>query len=145
MKKHCTYCNHIWIINLYFPTPVLTTVPAPSKIIAILAPKAAAFDIPRVDGEARGFFRLFCIMQPAKDKPAPANKPDITLGKRMFFTIKLDFLSPKPNIARTVSPNFISVAPLFMDQKNAMVVANINAKIISFFLIYILHMLYYLS
>jgi hypothetical protein len=60
--------------------------PAPRKIMAKEAPKAAALDIPKVNGEARGLRRIHCITTPATAKPAPASKAPIILTKRMFQT-----------------------------------------------------------
>ena len=58
--------------------------PAPRKIMAKEAPKAAALDIPKVKGEASGLRRIHCITTPATASPAPANKAPKILTRRMF-------------------------------------------------------------
>ena len=58
--------------------------PAPRKMMAKEAPKAAALDIPKVNGEARGLRRIHCITTPATARPAPANKAPKILTMRMF-------------------------------------------------------------
>ncbi len=58
--------------------------PAPRKIMAKEAPKAAALDIPKVNGEANGLRRIHCITTPATARPAPASKAPTILTMRMF-------------------------------------------------------------
>jgi len=56
--------------------------PAP-KTIARAAPKLAAEEIPKVNGLARGFFRMPCITAPAMAKPMPA-----TIDKRILCSLR---------------------------------------------------------
>ena len=63
---------------------LLWMVPAPKKTMARLAPNAAAFETPRVAGEARGLRREVCMTAPATARPAPATMPAMTRGRRMF-------------------------------------------------------------
>ncbi len=77
---------------------VLEILPAPKTIMAKLAPKAAALDMPRVDGEASGFLRLFCMTQPATDNPAPAIIAASILGRRIRQITTSDTLLPFPKI-----------------------------------------------
>ncbi len=78
---------------------VLWILPAPKIMMAILAPKTAALDMPRVEGEAKGFLKLFCITQPATAKPAPAIIAAMTRGRRMFQTTASETALPCPKKA----------------------------------------------
>ena len=65
-------------------TAEVMLLPAPRKIMAKDAPKAAAPDIPKVKGEANGLRRIHCITTPATANPAPASKAPTILTRRMF-------------------------------------------------------------
>jgi hypothetical protein len=65
-------------------TTEVMLLPAPRKMMAKEAPKAAALDMPKVKGEARGLRRMPCITTPATAKPAPANKAPTIRTMRMF-------------------------------------------------------------
>ncbi len=52
-----------WLLNMR---------PAPNTITDSAAPKAAAFEMPRVKGDPRGFRKIDCITAPATERPAPA-------------------------------------------------------------------------
>ena len=65
-------------------TTLVMLLPAPRKMMAKEAPKAAALDIPKVNGEARGLRRMHCITTPATARPAPASKAPMILTRRMF-------------------------------------------------------------
>lgn len=73
--------------GLLMETVDVIALPAPRKIMAKEAPNAAALDIPKVKGEARGFRRMHCITTPATAKPAPASKAPMIRTMRMFQTI----------------------------------------------------------
>ena len=49
-----------------------------------LAPKAAAFAIPSVKGEPRGFLRIDCMDTPETARPAPAATAARAWGRRML-------------------------------------------------------------
>ena len=86
--------------------------PAPRKIMAKDAPKAAALDIPKVNGEASGLRRIHCITTPATARPAPANKAPIILTKRMFqMTPPVPFAS-KVKMYLITSKNGMLIGPL---------------------------------
>ena len=51
------------------------------------APKTAALDTPRVDGDAIGLFNTVCMISPEMDSPAPATIAAIILGILMFHMI----------------------------------------------------------
>lgn len=58
-----------------------------SKHIDTAEPKAAAADIPRVNGDASELSSITCIMAPAKPRHAPAVIAIKISGKRMFIKI----------------------------------------------------------
>ena len=85
--------------------------PAPRKIIAKEAPKAAELDIPKVKGEARGLRSIHCITTPATAKPAPANKAPMILTMRIFQMTR-----PVPTVSNvkmylTTSVKGMSIGP----------------------------------
>lgn len=65
----------------------LCVVPAPKTIMAKAAPNAAAFEIPRVKGEPKGFRKMLCITVPDTLSAVPARIADKTRGKRMLKMI----------------------------------------------------------
>ena len=85
--------------------------PAPRKMMAKDAPKAAALDIPKVKGEASGLRRIHCITTPATASPAPANKAPIILTMRMFhMTPPAPFMS-KVKMCLMTSMKGMSMGP----------------------------------
>lgn len=85
--------------------------PAPKKIMAKEAPKAAALDIPKVNGEASGLRRIHCITTPATARPAPASKAPIILTRRMFqMTLPAPFTS-KVTMCLITSKNGMLIGP----------------------------------
>lgn len=84
--------------------------PPPRTIIPKFAPKAAALVTPIVEGDASGFFKLFCIMQPETPSEAPANTLATILGSLIFH--------------KTMSR---PLSPLFFTSKDIMVLKSISA------------------
>ena len=54
--------------------------------MARAAPKLAADEMPRVNGSARGLFRMVCICAPAMPSMAPTSTAMIATGRRTFHT-----------------------------------------------------------
>src|SRR6056297_2310222 len=71
----------------------------PASITQRAAPKAAAWDMPRVKGEPRGFLRIDCIITPATARPAPAAMAARAWGIRICQTI-IFHLSAEALLAR---------------------------------------------
>ena len=69
------------------PTWELAMVPDPRIMTAKAAPKAAAWEIPRVNGEPKGLRSTDCMTAPERDSPAPATIAASTWGRRMFQTM----------------------------------------------------------
>ena len=61
--------------------------PVPSTITETAAPKAPAFEIPRVNGDPRGLRRMDCMTTPATDRPTPATMAVSAWGSRIFQII----------------------------------------------------------
>ena len=83
--------------------PLVATLPAPKPMIAKLAPKVAALEIPIVEGEAKGFLKHDCITAPAKANPAPQMIAPIALGILNSQTVIVETSSPNPKRAFIVS------------------------------------------
>ncbi len=66
---------------------LLWVLPAPKMMTAKAAPRAAAFDIPSVKGEPKGFLKMLCITVPETLRAVPAKTADKTRGNRMFKMI----------------------------------------------------------
>ena len=64
--------------------PLLRMVPVPRIMTENAAPKAAAWEIPRVNGEPSGFLRTDCIPAPAIARPIPATIAASACGSRIF-------------------------------------------------------------
>ena len=75
------------------------------------APKTAAFETPRVEGEAIGFDRVLCIMRPDTESPAPAIRAASILGILIFQIILIAVGSPVPARAERVSEALMSEEP----------------------------------
>ena len=60
--------------------PLTPIMPPPRMMMAILAPKTAAFVTPKVDGDAMTLFETVCIMTPDIDKAVPATIAAMSLG-----------------------------------------------------------------
>ena len=75
---------------------------------AIVAPNVAASDTPKVEGEAIGLLRQYCIMAPDNVNPVPTSKEAITLLNLIFpimiFAFLLPALKSPFNISRNSSP-----------------------------------------
>jgi hypothetical protein len=85
---------------------VLCMTPDPRIMTEKAAPKAAAWDMPRVNGDPRGLRRIDCMAAPATDSPAPATIAASAWGMRMFQTImskRLETLMPSSVLATTDS------------------------------------------
>jgi hypothetical protein len=85
--------------------------PAPRKIMAKEAPKAAALEIPKVKGEASGLRRMHCITTPATARPAPANSAPTILTMRMFQMTLPVPLASKVKMDRITSMKGILIGP----------------------------------
>ena len=83
-------------------TKALTTTPrSPGtmhmpRVMAMVAPNAAADDIPVVYGSARGFFSMLCMAAPATPRPAPTTTAEMMRGRRWSQTTDLLMLSTRP-------------------------------------------------
>jgi hypothetical protein len=98
------------------------------------APKTAAFDTPRVEGEAIGFERSVCIMRPDTESPAPAIKAASIRGSLIFQIILIMFESPVLKRAPTPSEKLISDEPRKREAKAVIRTAIMRIMIaISFF------------
>ena len=93
-------------------TVAVRLLPAPRKIMAKEAPKAAALDIPKVNGEASGLRRIHCITTPATASPAPANKAPIILTMRMFHMTPPAPLMSKVKMYLMTSTKDMLIGPL---------------------------------
>ena len=87
--------------------PAWVNEPVERKRIERLAPKVAASDTPKVEGDAISFLRLLCIIAPEAVKPAPAIRAANTRLRRMLPTMTLACPLPKPNMPRNISPRSI--------------------------------------
>jgi len=65
--------------------------PEPRMIIEKAAPNAAAWAIPKVNGEARGFLKIDCMARPAQPRPAPATIAVRAWGRRILMIIFVHF------------------------------------------------------
>ena len=90
--------------------PVVKKPPA-KAMIERFAPKTAAFETPRVEGEAIGFERSVCIMRPDTESPAPAIRAARILGILIFHIILTDVSSPVLKRAEIPSEKPISEDP----------------------------------
>ena len=52
------------------------------------APKTAALETPRVEGDAMELFRVVCMIRPERPRPAPAMAAASTRGMRIFQMIR---------------------------------------------------------
>jgi len=73
----------------------LAITPLPRIITEKAAPKAAAWAMPRVNGDARGFLKTDCITAPALARPAPATTAVRVCGSLMFQMINSICLEPE--------------------------------------------------
>jgi len=90
----------------------LPMTPASKTMTASAAPKAAAWEMPRVKGEPRGFLSTDCMTTPAADRPKPASTAARAWGRRMFRTMRpMRGLSARPRSADTTSPSGTRTAP----------------------------------
>ena len=72
-------------------------------MIATLAPKTAALEMPKVEGDAIGLSRQLCLINPETDNPIPAMMPARIRGRRIFCLIRILTLSPFPKSAKKES------------------------------------------
>ena len=82
-----------------------------------LAPNTAAFDTPKVLGEAIMFPKTVCMMRPESDNPAPAIKAAKASGSRIFVTIRIALSVPTPNNAKNESPKDKELLPSIKQRK----------------------------
>ena len=106
-------------------------------MIAIFAPKTAALDTPRVEGDAIELFKDVCITRPAIDNPPPITRPANTLGTLILWIIKIVDFSPLLNKAKTLSLKEIDDGPINTLKKNKIIRAKSKTikEIIIFFLL----------
>lgn len=110
--------------------------PVPDKInIAILAPKLAALETPKVEGDAIGFFNVCCINNPLKDKLPPTIKAPNVLGILILYKIFMFSLLPLLNNAFNESKKDILLDPMHKETKKSIIkIKIITKKEIRFFL-----------
>ena len=107
------------------PTLEELMVPPPRIITEKAAPKAAAWEMPKVKGEPSGLRRMDCITAPATASPAPATMEARAWGRRMFQMImskRLDALCP--NRLFMTAGSGTSAAPREMDTTRAAISAS---------------------
>ena len=85
--------------------------PTPRITIPKAAPKEAARETPRVEGDAKGFLRTFCMTIPDTAKAAPANMAERILVMRMFHITTRYTSDPLPMSALNTSPMVIGYGP----------------------------------
>ena len=85
--------------------------PPAKAMIDKFAPNTAALETPSVEGEAMALLRVVCIIRPEIDSPAPAITAASTLGRRMFWMIRICAGVPFPNRASAASFNVILEEP----------------------------------
>ena len=61
--------------------------PVPRNMTEKAAPNAAAWEMPKVKGEAKGFLNTDCITAPEHERPAPATMAVKVWGSRIFQII----------------------------------------------------------
>jgi hypothetical protein len=61
--------------------------PDPRIMTEKAAPNAAAWEMPRVKGETKGFLNTDCITAPEHERPAPATIAVKVWGRRIFQMI----------------------------------------------------------
>ncbi len=65
--------------------------PVPMMITDNAAPNAAAWEMPKVKGDAKGFFNTDCITAPETASPAPPKIAMTVWGRRIFQTMRSAF------------------------------------------------------
>ena len=78
------------------------TCPIP-KEMAIDAPNAAPEDIPNIEGDAMGFLKRLCMVNPEMANAAPTSAADMILGRRTSRIMNTTPALPLPNIASKIS------------------------------------------
>ncbi len=91
--------------------------PAP-KTIAKAAPKPAADEIPRVNGDASGFRNETWVTAPASASPAPAKTATRALGNLISKRIVLELPDPKLSISENTSIGGMNKDPTQRDRMN---------------------------
>ena len=95
----------------------LCIVPDPRTMIEKAAPKAAALEIPNVNGEPNGLRSTACMATPASDSPPPASMAARVWGRRIFTTITLPRPPPPPRRTSITSETGILTAPQATDSR----------------------------
>ena len=109
--------------------------PPENEIIERFAPNTAAFETPRVDGDAIGLLRLVCIISPDTESPAPAIIAASMRGMRILRTMRTFAAVPFPKSAERQSAALIFDEPAKKHAKDMSAsAAAISAMIIFFFL-----------
>lgn len=81
------------------------TLPLLRIMMATFAPRTAAFETPKVDGDALGLSRQVCLIKPERAKEIPQIVPARTLGRRIFCLIRIAVDSPFPKRPKKESLN----------------------------------------
>ena len=107
----------LWAAMVKLPIPAS---PTPLRaIMPTLAPKEAAFEIPKVAGEAIGFFKTDCMSNPDNDKAAPTTTAPRLLGSLIFWTMEMVDASPTLNNPFQASNNPMLDEPTPKEKKKS--------------------------
>ena len=107
--------------------------PPAKAIIDKFAPNTAAFETPKVEGDAITFPNVVCIINPLTAKPAPAIKAARILGTLIFHIIFILVALPCLNKAIKLSLILILELPT---NKQTKVIAITKAKITKIVIIF---------
>lgn len=99
--------------------PELIWLPAPKQIIATAAPKDAPWETPRVEAEANGLRRTFCITHPDMARAAPTTTAAAMRGIRTFQMMVRVSRLPYPTRAPRICPKLRPAEPAARDARQA--------------------------
>ena len=99
-------------------------------MIERFAPKTAALDTPKVDGEAIVLLNVVCIISPESESPAPTAMAANTLGIRIFHIILSWAGVPLPNSAFNPCANVILETPTNIHTSDIKSTDNVRMQII---------------
>ena len=91
--------------------------PASRAMMANAAPKAAPWDTPRVEAEASGLRRTFCITQPDSARAAPTTIATAMRGRRTWNTMARLWAVPPPVRVSASSARDSPAEPLVRDSR----------------------------
>ena len=92
----------------------LVIIPPPNTIMPRAAPKAAPWETPRVEAEARGLRSTHCITAPEAARIAPISMAASTRGSRMFRMAVTCLASPPPKKTCRISAGRRRMEPMPM-------------------------------